>query len=125
MNLRPNYFGLAVNSGLSIFIAVILFRSSNNFLGALFLAISVVHLMRLKRVSVNQDQIVVKYPFAPFLQDKFIPNRSLVSFRFVSGYYTDWNAVILRYKNEKGIQSLRIPFSPFDRKELEKNLATR
>jgi hypothetical protein len=124
MNLRPNYFGLFTNSGLSVFIAAILFHHSFKFLGAIFIGIAVFHVMRLRRVCIYPDQIVVQYPFAPFFPDKVIPKETLITFRFVSGYYTDWNAVILRFKSEEKPTSIRIPVSPFDREELAKYLTT-
>ncbi len=124
MKLRPNHLGVFINSGLALFIAVILISREFFALALLFLGVSIYHIMHLKKVEVNQEAILIRYPLGLFSREKTIPIDSLISFRFSAGHYTEPGAVFIKYRKGKSSGSMKILVDPADIRQLEALLRT-
>jgi|GEM_PF-4184162 hypothetical protein len=119
MKLRPNDFGVFVNAGLALFIAVVLISRGFYFFSSIFFGIAVYHLIHRKRVEVSQNEILIRYPLAILTKRKLIPSSTLVSYRFTRGHYTELGAVFVKYRDGKSIASIKIPVDPADSRQLE------
>lgn len=124
MKLRTNDFGVFVNSGLALFIALVLMTRGFYLLSSVFAGIAVYHITHTKRVEVSANAILIRYPLGILTRQKLIPAEALLSYRVTRGHYTEIGAVFIKYRDGKSISSLKIPLDPADSKELESLLSS-
>ena len=124
MKLRANNFGVFINGGMALFIAVILYSIEFTAISLVFLGIAVYHVMHFKKVELTQDAMFILYPFAIVSRQETILSKDLISYRLSGGHYTESGAVFIKYRKGKSARSMKIVVQPKDADPLEKRLNT-
>lgn len=124
MTLRVNYFGLAMNAGLALFFSVVLYRSEHPIMGTAMLPIALYQFLTLQRVTITPTTVSMMYPFRPIRRAVSFQSEDLLSYRFVSGHYTEWDAIQWEFTTSNGRRTLRTKYDAADRQALEKALAS-
>lgn len=123
MTLRVNYFGLALNAGLALFFGVVLFRYEHPIMGTTMLPIALYQFLTVKRVTITPTTVSIRYPFRPIRRSVSFRSEDLLSYRFVSGHYTEWDAILWEFDTANGRRTLRTKYDASDWQALEKALA--
>lgn len=124
MTLRVNYFGLAMNAGLALFFSVVLYRSDRPIMGTAMLPIALYQFLSLKHVTISPETISIRYPFRPIRRALSFQSEYLLSYRFISGHYTEWDAILWEFDTSNGRRTLRTKYDAADWQALEKALAS-
>lgn len=122
MTLRVNYFGLAMNAGLALFISMVLVRYEQPVLGAAMLPFVLYQFLTIKRVTITSTTLSITYPFRPVLKTVSFQADDLLSYRFVSGHYTEWDAILWEFNTTNGRRSVRTKYDATDWQALEQAL---
>lgn len=123
MTLRVDYFGLAMNAGLALVFAVVLFRYEHPIMGAAMLPIALHQFLSLQRVTITPTMVSITYPFRPIRSALSFQSEYLLSYRFVSGHYTEGDAILWEFDTSNGRRTLRTKYDASDWQALEKALA--
>ncbi len=124
MILRMNLFGLAMNAGLALFFSAVLYRSEHPIMGTAMLPIALYQFLTLQRVTITPTTVSIMYPFRPIRRAVSFQSEDLLSYRFVSGHYTEWDAILWEFDTSNGRRTLRTKCDAADWQALEKALAS-
>lgn len=122
LTLRANYFGLAMNAGLALFFGAVLLQAQHPALSAAMLPIALYQFLSLKRVTITPTAIKIIYPFRPALRTVSFSADDVLSYRFASGHYTEWDAILWEFDTSNGRKTLRTKYDASDWQALEQAL---